>query len=142
MRKWKHWKKAACLATVLALLLVVNFSVFRYIPIRYLSTVSIVPDLPFLKFPMDRQYTWFIVNNDSQYKYWTSSGLNLPPCDFSRNYLIVSRYKITAVFYSPFINDQCYGAPRGIAVFNKSGSKSEFAYVYRMPTIVLTQGIG
>jgi hypothetical protein len=141
MTKLQYRKILVTLITVLLLIGVVNFSLFRYIPIQFVAAVAAVPGLPYLKNQNDDN-SWFLVNDKVQYQNWSNKGLNLPKCDFSKNFLIVSRYRIAAAFYSPFINDECCGAPRGFAYYRKGKSEAGFAYIYLMPTIWLTQGIG
>lgn len=112
------------------------------IPIEYVCELEATQNLPFLKYPHNPEYTWFIVSNQPQYENWLADGLSLPPCDFSKNYLILSQYKINGIYFSPNYIDECCGAPPGFADLDRIHSTNHKVYIYKMPKVLLTQAIG
>jgi len=112
------------------------------IPIEYVGELGATKNLPFIKYPYNSEYTWFMVTGETQYNNWIADGLLLPPCDFSKNYLILSQYKVNRLYFHPNYIDECCGAPPGFADLNRIGSKNRKVYIYKMPKILLTQGIG
>jgi hypothetical protein len=114
------------------------------IPVEYIRTLKISYNLPFAshKYIIYPDYTWFIVSQENQYRYWITDGLPLPTCDFSKNYLIVSKYKLKKLFFNPKWIDPCCGVPSGYADIDRMGSETHRVYIYRMPRILLAQALG
>ena len=114
------------------------------IPIEYICELNAVANLPFIKFKhaILTDDTWFMVIQEDQYEHWLGNGLKLPGCDFSKNYLILSKYKLEHLFFNPKWIDQCCGVPRGYTDLDRSGSRAGMVYIYRMPRILLAQAIG
>jgi hypothetical protein len=86
-------------------------------------------------------YEWIILSDNGQQQNWENDGYVIPQVDFSKNYLIMSKYKIIKLYKKPGC-DECLGVPDGQAIFDKSNSNSDFYYFYFMPTIMLSQGVG
>jgi len=84
---------------------------------------------------------WVIISNKQQRKNWIESGYIIPKIDFNKNFIIISKYKIIKLYQKKYIN-RCSGVSDGIVIFNKRKSDSNFYYIYLMPKIMLTQGIG
>lgn len=86
-------------------------------------------------------YEWFIVTNENQRSNLEIEGYIIPSVDFNQNYLILSRYKILSLYIKKFCF-QCSRVPEGKVIFDKLKSKDDTYYIYRMPRIMLIQGIG
>jgi hypothetical protein len=132
----KKFKISIVIFLFLAFLVLLNWEplLLQKIPIQYVGELDATKNLPFIKYPYNSEYTWFIN--------WLADGLSLPHCDFSKNYLILSQYKIDRLYFHPNHIDECCGAPPGFADLNRLASKSHKVYIYKMPKILLTQGIG
>jgi hypothetical protein len=140
----KKFKISIFVFLLLAFLVLLNWKplLLQKIPIEYVGELEATKNLPFIKYPFNGEYTWFMITGEPQYKNWHADGLSLPDCDFSKNYLILSQYKIDRLYFHPNYIDECCGAPPGFADLNRLGSKSHKVYIYKMPRILLTQGIG
>lgn len=90
---------------------------------------------------VDMYVDWFIINSEAQKKNLEDEGYIIPYVDFSKNYLIISQYKISKL-YRKVICNECTGVPDGRVIFDKENSDKDFYYFYLMPTIKLSQGIG
>lgn len=86
-------------------------------------------------------FEWFIVTGDAQRDNLEREGYVLPKIDFSKNYLIISRYRISKL-YRKALNSPCTGIPEGRVVFDKENSKEDEYYLYLSPVIMLSQGVG
>ena len=86
-------------------------------------------------------YEWLIITNENQKNNFERDGYFMPFVDFNKNYLIISRYKISKLYQKAGIN-RCVGVPDGHAIFDKENSNKDFYYFYLMPNIILSQGIG
>lgn len=86
-------------------------------------------------------FEWIIISGEKQRKNLEQEGYVIPYIDFSKNYLIMSRYKIFKL-YRKACNNSCLGVPDGRAVFDKENSDENFYYFYIMPKIMLSQGVG
>ena len=86
-------------------------------------------------------WEWGILSDAGQQKNWEKDGYVIPPVDFNKNYLIMSRFKITKLYQKPGC-DECTGVPDGEAIFDKDKSDKNFYYFYLMPKIMLSQGVG
>lgn len=86
-------------------------------------------------------FNWFIVSTVTQRINLEESGYHLPEIDFNKHYLILSRFKISKLYQSIF-KCPCSGVPKGRLYFDKENSKDDSYYVYLMPPIMLSQGIG
>ena len=86
-------------------------------------------------------HDWIILSDSAQQKNWENDGYIIPPVDFSKNYLIMSKYKITKLYKKPGC-DECLGVPDGDAFFDKSNSDKNLYYFYLMPKVMLSQGVG
>ncbi len=88
---------------------------------------------------------WVIISNEPQWENWVSWGYNLPMVDFSKNYLIISRYEIFRLYKKMWIN-RCLGVPDGKVVLKKHKRNlkdyNNYYYYYLMPPILLSQGVG
>ena len=140
----KKVKISIAIFLFLAFLVLLNWKplLLQEIPIVYLGELEATNNLPFIKYPYNSEYTWFMITGAPQYNNWIADGLSLPLCDFSNNYLILSQYKIDSLYFHPNYIDECCGAPPGFTDLNRLGSKSHKVYIYKMPKILLTQGIG
>jgi hypothetical protein len=86
-------------------------------------------------------FEWIIISGESQRKNLEQGGYIIPHIDFSKNYLIISRYKISKLYRKAGRN-RCLGVPDGQAIFDKKNSNKDFYYFYLMPKIMLSQGVG
>lgn len=86
-------------------------------------------------------FEWIIISGEEQRKNLEQEGYVIPYVDFSKNYLIMSRYKISKL-YRKAGNNTCLGVPDGRAVFDKENSDENFYYFYIMSKIMLSQGVG
>jgi hypothetical protein len=112
------------------------------IPIKYVCEIDVINTLPFIKYPNKSHYIWFMITSRPQYENWLKEDLKLPPNDFSESYLIISKYKIDGLYFSPKYVDNCVGAPPGFIDFDRGQSTAHKAYIYKMPKIILTQALG
>lgn len=86
-------------------------------------------------------FDWIILSDSGQQKNWENDGYVIPPVDFSKNYLIMTKYKITKLYKKPGC-DECLGVPDGQVIFDKSNSDKDYYYFYLMPKVMLSQGVG
>lgn len=86
-------------------------------------------------------YEWIIISNEVQMRNLGKMGYVIPRIDFEKNYIIMSRYKISKLYRKASCN-KCIGVPDGRAIFDKGNSNSNFYYFYLMPKIMLSQGVG
>jgi hypothetical protein len=86
-------------------------------------------------------YDWLILHSKDLQMNWQIEGYVIPTVDFTKNYLIMSRYKIIKLFRKKGC-DECLGVPDGEAIFDKDNSDSDYYYFYIMPRIMLSQGVG
>jgi hypothetical protein len=84
---------------------------------------------------------WMIINNEIQRKNIENEGFVIPVIDFNKNYLIISRYKISKLYRKAVCNE-CLGVPDGRVIFDKENSDKDYYYFYLMPKIMLSQGVG
>ncbi len=87
------------------------------------------------------QLEWLILSDSGQIKNWEICGYIIPYIDLRKNYLIMSKYKILNLYQKSGC-DECLGVPVGEAIFDKGNSDSNYYYFYRMPKIMLSQGVG
>jgi hypothetical protein len=86
-------------------------------------------------------FDWIILTSKEQQENWENEGYVIPTVNYSKNYLIISKYKISKLYKKPGCNE-CLGVPDGKAIFNKKNSDKDFYYFYLMPKIMLSQGVG
>jgi hypothetical protein len=86
-------------------------------------------------------YEWIIIKGEIQKENLEEEGYVIPDIDFSKNYLIISRYKILKLYQKTGIN-KSLGVPDGRVVFDKENSDKDYYYFYLMPKIMLSQGVG
>ncbi len=84
---------------------------------------------------------WVIISNEQQRKNWKESGYILPEINFNKQYIIISKYKIDKLYQKKYIN-KCSGVYDSKVIFDKKNSNIDFYYIYIMPKIMLTQGVG
>ena len=84
---------------------------------------------------------WLIISGEEQRKNIENEGFIIPVIDFDKNFLIISRYKISKLYRKAGCNE-CLGVPDGRAVFDKENSDKDYYYFYLMPKIMLSQGVG
>jgi len=84
---------------------------------------------------------WIIISNENQLKNVEEDGFSVPHIDFNRNYLIMSKYKISKLYRKIYTN-KCSGVPNGHIFFDKENSDNDSYYFYLMPKIMLSQGVG
>lgn len=87
------------------------------------------------------RYEWFIISGEIQRNNLVEEGYIIPAIDFNKNYLIISKYKISKL-YRTVGDDLCSGVPNGRVIFDKGNSNNNFYYFYLMPKIMLSQGVG
>lgn len=138
-------KKIYVFLLILALIIVIFILMNKYlfkkrIEINYIGSYQY--------FDKNSNYTnyfnsndWVIISNKQQRKNWIESGYIIPEIDFNKNNIIISKYKIIKLYHKKYIN-RCSGVYDGIVIFNKRKSDNNFYYIYIMPKIILTQGIG
>ncbi len=86
-------------------------------------------------------FEWVILSNEEQKKNWEDAGYIIPFVNFEKNYIIISRYKILKL-YQKGSKSECTGVSDGKIIFDKEGSDSNLYYIYLMPNVMLSQGIG
>lgn len=86
-------------------------------------------------------FEWIIICEESQRRNLMKEGYTIPDIDFSKNYLIISRYKISRL-YQKACDNPYTGVPDGLAVFDKKNSNEDFYYFYLIPRVKLSQGVG
>jgi len=126
---------------MLILAIIWEYLIPHRISIDYIGSLDTNIHLPIDK-DSKSDNCWFIISSKQQHQYWLEEGLNLPPCDYSRSYLIISRYKMTNLYYYPHRTDDCVGAPVGHASIDSKNSSPGKIYMYKMPIIFLAQGVG
>jgi hypothetical protein len=85
-------------------------------------------------------FDWLILTDEGQKENWEEEGYVIPYVDFSKNFLIISRYKISKLYKAGY--NECEGVPDGKAIFDKKNSNKNFYYFYLMPKIWFSQGVG
>lgn len=110
----------------------------REIHFTYVATVSAIPELSPENVPA---YEWFIISSYEQRQNWVKEGLVLPECDFSKNFLIISHYKINKVFLDEHEREDL-GVPTAYEIFDKAGSAPGSIYIYRMPAVMCDRAVG
>jgi len=86
-------------------------------------------------------FEWIKISGEEQKKNLEQEGYVIPYIDFDKNYLILSRYKISKLYLKAG-RSKCSGVPDGRAIFDKENSNTDFYYIYLMPRIMLSQGVG
>lgn len=87
------------------------------------------------------EYTWMEITSEDQRQYYLEEfQLKLPEIDFDQNNMIISKHKIYKAYYTKY-ECSCDGAPDGLAVFNYLSSRKKF-YIYKIPKILISQGVG
>ena len=86
-------------------------------------------------------HEWFIINSNLQVINLEKKGYIVPNINFNKNFLIISRYKISKLYRKAGCNE-CLGVPDGHAIFDKENSDKDFYYFYLMPKVWLSQGVG
>ncbi|MNB89905.1 hypothetical protein D3C75_369560 [compost metagenome] len=87
------------------------------------------------------EYTWMEITSEDQRQYYLEEfQLKLPEIDFSNNNMIISKHKIYKAYYAKY-ECSCDGAPNGLAVFNYLSSRKKI-YIYKIPKILISQGVG
>ena len=86
-------------------------------------------------------FEWIIICEESQRRNLMKEGYTIPDIDFSKNYLVISRYKISRL-YQKACDNPYTGVPDGRAVFDKKKSNEDFYYFYLIPKVKLSQGVG
>lgn len=86
-------------------------------------------------------FEWIIICEESQRINLMKEGYTIPDIDFSKNNLIISRYKISRL-YQKACDNPYTGVPDGRVVFDKKNSNEDFYYFYLIPKVKLSQGVG
>ena len=125
--------------TIVGLLFLTKYLIGEKWEISYVTSYEHTPeDLAAEGFL--NEFEWFIIRSDGQRENIEKEGYVVPSVDFSKNFLIISRYKISKLYRKPGC-DECLGVPDGRAVFDKKNSDENRYYFYLMPTILLSQGV-
>jgi len=125
---------------IIGFFLIKHLSIGKKLEILFLNAQKHTPkDLAYEGFL--NVFDWVILSNDEQKKNWEKEGYVIPSIDFNKNYLIISRYKISKLYKKARIN-RCVGVPDGYVIFDKKNSNKNFYYFYLMPKIMLSQGVG
>lgn len=125
--------------TIVGLLFLTKYLIGEKLEISYVTSYEHTPeDLAAEGFL--NEFEWFIIRSDGQRENIEKEGYVVPSVDFSKNFLIISRYKISKLYRKPGC-DECLGVPDGRAVFDKKNSDENRYYFYLMPTILLSQGV-
>jgi hypothetical protein len=88
----------------------------------------------------DDEY-WLVITGDEQRTNWVESGYKLPQVDFDKTFIILSNHKIKALYKEDGC-DACTGVPNGFAVYDYFNSTEGAYYIYEIPSIWLSQGVG
>ena len=86
-------------------------------------------------------HEWLMIRGDDHRESLEEIGYIIPRIDFSKNHLIISRYRISKLYREAGYNE-CLGVPDGKAFFDKKNSSKDSCYFYLMPLILLSQGVG
>jgi len=86
-------------------------------------------------------FEWVIISNNAQKNNWEIAGYIIPYVDFDKNNLIISRFKITKLYYNTH-KTKYNGVPNGEVIVNIKDSDKNYYYFYLMPKIMLAQGVG
>jgi len=86
-------------------------------------------------------FEWIIISGEDQRRNLEQEGYVIPYNDFSKNYLLISRHKISKLFIKTGLN-KCSGVPDGRVIFDRENSNRDFYYFYQIPRIMLSQGVG
>jgi hypothetical protein len=84
---------------------------------------------------------WLIITAEEQRLNWRKSGYNLPSVNFKERFIILSNHRIKAL-YKENGCDECTGVPNGFALYDYLGTDSRMYYIYTIPVIRLSQGVG
>ena len=124
---------------IIGLLFLTKYLIGEKLEISYVTSQEHTPkDLEAEGFL--NEFDWFIIRSEGQRENIEKTGYIVPTVDFSKNFLIISRYKISKLYRKPGC-DECLGVPDGRAIFDKKNSDENRYYFYLMPTILLSQGV-
>lgn len=84
---------------------------------------------------------WLIITSEEQRLNWQESGYNLPAVDFKETFIILSNHKIKGLYKEDGC-DVCVGVPNGFALYDYFNSNKGTYYIYAIPAIWLSQGVG
>jgi hypothetical protein len=84
---------------------------------------------------------WLVITGEEQRLNWTESGYNLPAVNFQETFIVLSNHKIRGI-YKEDSCDVCTGVPNGFALYDYFNSDKGTYYIYSIPTIWLSQGVG
>lgn len=137
MKKYLIW--IISIIIIIGLLFLTKYLIGEKLEISYVTSQEHTPkDLEAEGFL--NEFDWFIIRSEGQRENIEKTGYIVPTVDFSKNFLIISRYKISKLYRKPGC-DECLGVPDGRAIFDKKNSDENRYYFYLMPTILLSQGV-
>lgn len=84
---------------------------------------------------------WLIITSEDQRLNWKDSGYNLPVVNFKETFIVLSNHKIKKL-YKEDSCDACTGVPNGFALYDFFNSDKGTYYIYSIPAIWLSQGVG
>ena len=84
---------------------------------------------------------WLVITGEDQRKHWVEAGYNLPSVDFKKRFIVLSNHKIKAL-YKEDSCDVCTGVPNGFALYDYFKTSQGTFYIYEIPAIWLSQGVG
>ena len=84
---------------------------------------------------------WLVITGEEQRQNWIESGYKLPSVNFKENFIVLSSFKIKNL-YKKRGCDECTGVPNGFALYDYFNSDEGIYYIYAIPPIRLSQGVG
>jgi hypothetical protein len=109
------------------------------IDVKELGTIEVSKETEKYNFFDDED--WLIITGEEQRKNWIASGYPLPRVDFKKSFIVLSNYKMKAIYQENGC-DSCTGVPNGFALYDYFNSVKGTYYIYEIPAIRLSQGVG
>jgi hypothetical protein len=125
--------------TIAGLLFLTKYLIGKKLEISYVTSQEHTPE-DLAAEGLLNEFDWFIIRSEEQRGNIEKKGYVVPSVDFSNNFLIISRYKMSKLYRKPGC-DECLGVPDGRAIYDKKNSDENRYYFYLMPTILLSQGV-
>jgi hypothetical protein len=136
-------KKIVVILTII-IALIILYQIFNYHDQKMETTFICVEkykNKELARMGILNSFDWMIISDVEQKHHFEKEGYSFPNVDFSKNYLLFSKYKVKKLYRSNNINN-CTGVPDGKIIFDKFHSRKDCYYFYLMPTLMLSQGVG
>ena len=106
--------------SIIGLLFLTKYLIGEKLEISYVTSQEHTPE-DLAAEGLLNEFDWIIIRSEDQRENIENKGYVVPSVDFSKNFLIISRYKISKLYRKPGC-DECLGVPDGRAIFDKKNS--------------------